>query len=271
MSDLSKIYGKSFFDDQFGGSLASARIYLSSLKQIWAPSSVIDIGCGRGAWLTAWHEIGVKRLVGIDGEWASEGGLPDVGIEFHPKNLNAPIVFDETFDVAMSLEVAEHLEPKSSDAFVKSLTGLSGAIVFSAAFTGQPGSNHINTRPHSFWAKKFIASGYQLFDYFRPKFWSDEGVEAWYRQNTFLYVKPGHPLHSAMTAKGELPQPDARFVDCLHPYFYLAALDEIGRLQQGPSHGFDHQLPGKAASVGRNAPCPCGSGKKHKHCHGRSA
>jgi preprotein translocase subunit SecA len=22
-------------------------------------------------------------------------------------------------------------------------------------------------------------------------------------------------------------------------------------------------------SVGRNAPCPCGSGKKYKHCHGR--
>jgi hypothetical protein len=25
---------------------------------------------------------------------------------------------------------------------------------------------------------------------------------------------------------------------------------------------------GKAASVGRNQPCPCGSGKKYKHCHG---
>ncbi|MGH9278765.1 MAG: SEC-C metal-binding domain-containing protein [Acidimicrobiales bacterium] len=21
--------------------------------------------------------------------------------------------------------------------------------------------------------------------------------------------------------------------------------------------------------VGRNQPCPCGSGRKHKHCHGR--
>jgi len=21
--------------------------------------------------------------------------------------------------------------------------------------------------------------------------------------------------------------------------------------------------------IGRNAPCPCGSGKKYKHCHGR--
>jgi tetratricopeptide (TPR) repeat protein len=27
--------------------------------------------------------------------------------------------------------------------------------------------------------------------------------------------------------------------------------------------------PGDAAKVGRNDPCPCGSGKKFKHCHGR--
>jgi hypothetical protein len=26
---------------------------------------------------------------------------------------------------------------------------------------------------------------------------------------------------------------------------------------------------GRAAPVGRNAPCPCGSGKKFKHCHGK--
>jgi preprotein translocase subunit SecA len=23
------------------------------------------------------------------------------------------------------------------------------------------------------------------------------------------------------------------------------------------------------AKVGRNEPCPCGSGKKYKHCHGK--
>jgi preprotein translocase subunit SecA len=26
-----------------------------------------------------------------------------------------------------------------------------------------------------------------------------------------------------------------------------------------------------ARKVGRNEPCPCGSGKKYKHCHGRLA
>jgi preprotein translocase subunit SecA len=29
------------------------------------------------------------------------------------------------------------------------------------------------------------------------------------------------------------------------------------------------QLPVTVDKVGRNEPCPCGSGKKYKHCHGR--
>ena len=27
--------------------------------------------------------------------------------------------------------------------------------------------------------------------------------------------------------------------------------------------------PPLGAQTGRNDPCPCGSGKKYKHCHGR--
>ncbi len=33
--------------------------------------------------------------------------------------------------------------------------------------------------------------------------------------------------------------------------------------------GFDENDPSTWANPGRNAPCPCGSGKKFKHCHGR--
>jgi uncharacterized protein YecA (UPF0149 family) len=29
--------------------------------------------------------------------------------------------------------------------------------------------------------------------------------------------------------------------------------------------------PSLASRVGRNDPCPCGAGKKYKHCHGRLA
>jgi preprotein translocase subunit SecA len=31
----------------------------------------------------------------------------------------------------------------------------------------------------------------------------------------------------------------------------------------------DPDDPSSWGKVGRNGPCPCGSGKKFKHCHGR--
>ncbi|RYD89542.1 MAG: hypothetical protein EOP61_31435, partial [Sphingomonadales bacterium] len=33
--------------------------------------------------------------------------------------------------------------------------------------------------------------------------------------------------------------------------------------------GDDFEIPADvAANLGRNSPCPCGSGRKYKHCHG---
>jgi hypothetical protein len=155
----------------------------------------------------------------------------------------------------------------------------SDAILFGAAFTGQPGESHTNTQLHSFWANKLLSNGYVLFDFFRPEFWADGRIEPWYRQNTFLYVKPSHPLYDILIRTGSRPCEDARFVDCVHPWLYFDALDEIVRLQQ-----IVQRLPAAAGSplagaatanspvrVGRNESCPCGSGKKFKHCHGKLA
>jgi preprotein translocase subunit SecA len=35
--------------------------------------------------------------------------------------------------------------------------------------------------------------------------------------------------------------------------------------------GFDENDPATWGNPGRNETCPCGSGKKFKHCHGRQA
>src|SRR5690606_12289461 len=36
-------------------------------------------------------------------------------------------------------------------------------------------------------------------------------------------------------------------------------------------HGTRTPIVREGAKVGRNDPCPCGSGKKYKHCHGQLA
>jgi SAM-dependent methyltransferase len=266
---MSELYTEQFYDGQIEGSLRSATVYLGHLFSIWKPVSVVDIGCGRGAWLAACADNGIERLVGIDGDWVSQEKMVTQAITFRSADLNQEIAAAETFDLALSLEVAEHLKPASSVTFVRSLMHHSGAIVFSAAFASQPGWNHINTRLHSDWAARFLADGYQLFDFFRPYFWSDRRVEPWYRQNTFLYVRPAHPLHKALVLAGYRAQEDARFADAIHPWLYFEALGEIERLQKQRNPVAPHSAPANA--VGRNEPCPCGSGKRYKHCHGRLA
>ena len=53
----------------------------------------------------------------------------------------------------------------------------------------------------------------------------------------------------------------------------VAALAASQASQAGPSEGLSeaalHPLPASGQKVGRNEPCPCGSGKKYKQCHGR--
>jgi hypothetical protein len=130
MSD--HIYNNEFYDRLMQGSLTSAQIYLGYLFGRWLPSSVIDLGCGRGEWLAVCKELGVKRLVGLDGNWVSQEMMLDPAIEFRSANLSESLPVEKRYDLALSLEVAEHLPPEASDRFITNLAGLSDAVLFSA-------------------------------------------------------------------------------------------------------------------------------------------
>ena len=51
----------------------------------------------------------------------------------------------------------------------------------------------------------------------------------------------------------------------------LKAADEAEAKASGNDTGFDETRPETWGNLGRNDACPCGSGKKFKHCHGRLA
>ncbi|MGI3169711.1 preprotein translocase subunit SecA [Pseudooceanicola sp. C21-150M6] len=42
----------------------------------------------------------------------------------------------------------------------------------------------------------------------------------------------------------------------------------LAPMMEGADEDFDDSDPANWGDVGRNSPCPCGSGKKYKHCHG---
>jgi preprotein translocase subunit SecA len=56
------------------------------------------------------------------------------------------------------------------------------------------------------------------------------------------------------------------------PFAPLGELGGAGALAAAPGVALVERDPNNPATwgrVGRNAPCPCGSGKKFKHCHGQ--
>ena len=209
-------YDQAFYDEQFAGSLSSARVVVARLAERWCPRSVIDLGCGRGAWLAPWADFGTTRLCGIDGPWNTGAAMAHPDIELRTANLEQPLPADERFDLAMSIEVVEHLSPQAGDAVIDSLSRLADAVLFSAAFPGQGGVHHVNERYHSHWGARFRERGFRVFDAVRPAVWSDERLMPWHRANVFLFARDGHPL--AGTGWPEIA--DLAWMDCVHPWLY---------------------------------------------------
>ena len=65
--DRTKLYNVEFYHEQSGGSLESAQVIVPFLLSKLPIKSVIDVGCGVGAWLSVFDQLGVSDYVGLDG------------------------------------------------------------------------------------------------------------------------------------------------------------------------------------------------------------
>jgi SAM-dependent methyltransferase len=151
--------------------------------------SVIDVGCGRGTWLAVFAEHGTADIHGVDGDYVDRGGLEVSPERFRAHNLTEPLHVDRTFDLAVSLEVAEHLPGEAAPALVASLTRLAPVVVFSAAAPYQGGQNHVNEQWPAYWAEQFGRHDFLPVDCLRRRIWANSDVDWWYAQNAFLYVR----------------------------------------------------------------------------------
>jgi hypothetical protein len=186
----SKQYDDQFFMEMEAGSLASAKGILPLVNQVIHPRSIIDVGCGTGVWLSVWdRELGISDYLGVEGPYVQKEMVKIPSGKLLLKDLKEPLGLSRKFDLAMSLEVAEHLPESCARQFVRELTVLSDVILFSAAIPGQGGTYHINEQYPEYWASLFKESGYIVIDAIRPQIWNDASVEFWYRQNILLFVK----------------------------------------------------------------------------------
>jgi cyclopropane fatty-acyl-phospholipid synthase-like methyltransferase len=223
-------YSKAFYFAQTRSASLAASKYANIIKSYYHPTSVIDFGCGHGSWLKSFDEsFSVSELVGVDGSWNSSENMPDEKIRFIPLDLASSNVLPspKRFDLAMSVEVAEHLPKASAESFVDLISSCSDVVVFGAAITLQGGINHINEQFPSYWAEIFLARKYYPFDIFRQVVWDDFDIPFWYKQNTFLYVKQNSELFKYLLTINIYPIENTQFMNAIHPEFYIRRSNPI--------------------------------------------
>lgn len=127
---------------------AAVKIWDSICKRLNdSPKSVVDVGCGVGTWLRVGKEkYGVNTVVGIDGAYVPDKYLQIDKEDYIADDLETYSVVpvlrknnNNRFDIAVSLEVAEHISASQAEVFIGKLCDLSDIICFSAAIPGQGG------------------------------------------------------------------------------------------------------------------------------------
>ncbi len=220
-----KQYAEGFFNDLAKGVANSASVTVPIIKELLNPQSVVDLGCGDGGWLKAFRESGIEDILGIEGDYVKniETQIPKEYYQYH--NLETEFKSERKFDLAVSLEVGEHLSSDSASVFVESLCNLSDIILFSAAIIGQEGTMHINEQFPEYWARQFKKRNFVPIDYIRPRIWKNEKVEPWYKQNMLLFVNqnklPALPIALQECQK----QTYEEYLFRVHPELYLRILE----------------------------------------------
>jgi SAM-dependent methyltransferase len=188
MTGRGATYDAAFYDEIDSWSRSSAAAVVPWIVDALAPSSVIDVGCGHGAWLAAFKACGVEEVLGLDGDHVDRSALEIEPSEFRAVDLREPPVTTEHFDLVVSLEVAEHLPSADGDRFIGFLTRCAPVALFSAAIPGQGGRGHVNEQWPPYWSDRFDAHDFLPVDALRPRFWNDDRVQFFFAQNTLVYA-----------------------------------------------------------------------------------
>jgi len=216
-------YDRDFFEEHADKVRSSAEVVVPLVMERVAPRSVVDLGCGKGTWLAVFAEHGVEDYLGVDGDWVTPDVLEIPPERFLSARLDRPVRIPGRYDLAVSLEVAEHLPESAAKRFVETLAGLAPCVLFSAAVPRQGGLHHVNEQWQDYWAGLFAQRGYEAVDAIRPRIWSTPGVSWWYKQNTLVFARP-----ELLEAKPLLAQDRAATVPGMLSIVHPRLLDYVG-------------------------------------------
>jgi len=234
-------YDQTFFDTFEKDSRKAARLIAPLVLDLVPAKSAIDVGGGRGIWLSVFKELGVSEVFGIDGDYVQTDRLAIAKDEFLAADLEKPLRIDRKAELAMSLETAEHLSEARADSFVEDLCRLAPVVLFSAAVPRQGGTNHINERWQSYWAEKFAKHGYRPSDAVRQALWDNQDAGAVYLQNALIYAnEEGMAKHPKLKAAIEATNP--KMLDIAHP-LVMGNVEGLSDPQRADFVGLSKMLP----------------------------
>lgn len=222
-----------FFEATWDNRMESARIVLGPLWDWLSPRTVLDVGCGPGAWMRVASDMGAREVFGMDAPGIDTGASRLPPEAFREADLSQPFDLGRRFDLVVSLEVAEHLPPERAEGFVADLTAHGDVVLFSAAVPLQGGSGHINEQFQDYWAGLFREAGYVAVDAIRPLIWTEQKVFWWVRQNAILYVTPD--VLSRVPALRPFVVEDLGRLVLIHPDLHLLMARRLGALAAAQS------------------------------------
>ena len=187
---LAEQYSPDYYAWQQAGARRSADVIAPLLRERLHPASVIDVGCGRGAWPAAWIALGVEDVLGVDGEHVRQSGLLFPDDRFVAHDLRRPLELERSFDLVLSLEVAQHppgglggvrrhpRRPRAGDPLLRRSASPGGRQPHQRALAELVGGA---VRAPRLLAARCRSSA-RL---------ADERVDWWYAQNAILYLQGG--------------------------------------------------------------------------------
>lgn len=209
-------YDASYHARLQAGGRASATRVMPRILDLFAPESIVDFGCGSGSWLASAVVLGVTDIQGVDGTWVEPETL-EIPLEcFRAVDLGSPLDLGRRFDLALCLEVAEHLPSEVAPVLIGSLTTHAPLILFSAAVPGQGGEGHVNEAWPSMWRSLFETRGFDCLDILRGPIWHETEIEPWYRQNLLVFASKDHLVRTPDLAARLAATPPPPF-DIAHP------------------------------------------------------
>lgn len=209
-------YTSKFFAWAVDRTKASAEVIVPLVIERARPTSIVDFGSGVGIWLAAFARHGVDDYTGVDGPWVSRDELHVPEERFVAARVDERVDLGRRFDLALALEVAEHVPEHHAETFVQNIVEHAPCVLFSAAIPHQGGTDHVNEQWPDYWVERFAAHGYVAVDGIRPEIWSNGDVLPFYRQNILMFATPGVIAERPLLAR-DRERTDDRQLSLVHP------------------------------------------------------